>query len=42
VSEHHRWVEARGGEAVAAALSQAVPSDQAYLGIERYWSKREA
>jgi hypothetical protein len=42
VSEHHQWVEARSGEAVAAALSQAVPSDQAYLGIERYWSKREA
>ena len=42
MAEHHSWVEARSGEAVAAALSQAVPADQAYLGLERYWSKREA
>jgi glyoxylase-like metal-dependent hydrolase (beta-lactamase superfamily II) len=42
VSEHHQWVEARSGEAVAAALAQAVPTDQAYLGLERYWAKREA
>ncbi len=42
VSEHHQWVAARSGEAVAAALSQAVPTDQAYLGLERYWSRKEA
>jgi glyoxylase-like metal-dependent hydrolase (beta-lactamase superfamily II) len=42
MDEHHTWLEARSGEAVAAALAQAVPTDQAYLGLERYWSKQEA
>jgi glyoxylase-like metal-dependent hydrolase (beta-lactamase superfamily II) len=42
VDEHHAWVVARSSEAGAAALAQAVPTDQAYLGLERYWSKQEA
>jgi glyoxylase-like metal-dependent hydrolase (beta-lactamase superfamily II) len=42
VAEHQEWVAARSSEAIAAALGQAVPTDQAYLGLERYWSKREA
>ncbi|MCW3008096.1 MAG: beta-lactamase domain protein [Solirubrobacterales bacterium] len=41
VREHHEWVAARSTEAIAAALGQAVPTDQAYLGLERYWSLQE-
>jgi glyoxylase-like metal-dependent hydrolase (beta-lactamase superfamily II) len=39
VREHQAWVAARSTEAIAAALGQAVPTDQAYLGLQRYWSK---
>jgi glyoxylase-like metal-dependent hydrolase (beta-lactamase superfamily II) len=42
VREHQEWVAARSTEAIAAALGQAVPTDQAYLGLDRYWSKQEA
>ena len=42
VSEHDAWAHARSSEAAAAKLRQTAPADQAYLGLERYWSKREA
>jgi glyoxylase-like metal-dependent hydrolase (beta-lactamase superfamily II) len=42
VAEHHAWVAARSSEGIGATLAQAVPTDQAYLGLQRYWSKREA
>lgn len=42
VSEHHAWVTARTDPATADALAQAAPVDQCYLGLQRYWSKRES
>jgi glyoxylase-like metal-dependent hydrolase (beta-lactamase superfamily II) len=42
VAEHDAWVAARTDEATAAALRQAAPVDQCYLGLQRYWSKRSA
>jgi glyoxylase-like metal-dependent hydrolase (beta-lactamase superfamily II) len=41
VAEHHAWVEARTDAATAAAMAQAAPVDQCWLGLERYWDKRE-
>jgi glyoxylase-like metal-dependent hydrolase (beta-lactamase superfamily II) len=41
VGEHQEWVAARCSEAIAAALAQAVPTDQAYLGLQRYWAQQE-
>ena len=38
-----RWLDARfdaEGEEVAARLRQAMPPDQLWLGLERYWRKR--
>ncbi|HKG35081.1 MAG TPA: MBL fold metallo-hydrolase [Solirubrobacterales bacterium] len=38
--ELRRQVAAAGDKGTAAALLQAVPPEQQYLGLERYWRKR--
>jgi glyoxylase-like metal-dependent hydrolase (beta-lactamase superfamily II) len=41
VAEHRAWVSARTDAATAAALAQAAPVDQCWLGLDRYWSKQD-
>jgi glyoxylase-like metal-dependent hydrolase (beta-lactamase superfamily II) len=41
IAEHQAWVRARADETTAEALAQAAPIDQCWLGLDRYWSKRE-
>ncbi|HEU4656293.1 MAG TPA: MBL fold metallo-hydrolase [Capillimicrobium sp.] len=41
VDEHQAWVAARTDPDTAGALLQAAPIDQCWLGLRRYWSKRE-
>ena len=41
VAEHGAWVAARTDAETAAALVQAAPVDQCWLGLQRYWAKRE-
>jgi glyoxylase-like metal-dependent hydrolase (beta-lactamase superfamily II) len=42
VAEHHAWVQARSDAETAAALAQAAPIDQCWLGLLLYWSERES
>ena len=40
LAELEAEIEAEGDEGVAERMRQAAPSEQLWLGLERYWSKR--